>query len=112
MNKRISQISSVVQKYLSQKILQDIPEDYGLVTVVDVIVAPDLKEAKIYISTIDEPSLEPVLKLLNGKSSEYHWELKKQMTVRYVPNLHFYADNSLEKINKVEKILEEIKNGA
>lgn len=111
MNKRISQIASVLQKYLSKKIQEDLPESFGLVTVIDVIPTPDLKEARIYISVIQTEKSEEILKILNDKVFEYHKDLKKVLSTRYIPNLHFHKDNSLEKINEVEKILEDIKNG-
>jgi ribosome-binding factor A len=81
----------------------------GLLTVTSVIVTPDLKIAKIYISIFNqEGTKEEVINKLNFNKSKIRFMLGKQVVLKFLPELVFYVDETQDKIDKLEKIFQQI----
>lgn len=65
--------------------------------------------AKIFVSFLGQDARkEAGLKALNQSKGFIRSELAKRLTIRKTPELIFQLDNSLEKGNKIEKILHDI----
>ena len=112
MEKRIQRVEKLLKQLVSELIKENINEDLGLITVTDVIVTKDLQQAKVYLSLINLPNKEAVLKALEAKKQEFQRYLGRQLKMRYTPKLTFLIDESEKDINHVEKLLEEIKDGS
>ena len=52
--------------------------DGGMVSIVKVMVTPDLLEARVYLSMFKVGSIEAVMKVIDKKS----WEIKKELSTR------------------------------
>ena len=78
-------------------------------TIVDVILSPDLKNAKIFVSTnsISENTL--FIDELNKKSKLIQRKIASNLTSKFTPKIKFLFDNSFEYSNKINSILETIK---
>ena len=74
-------------------------------------ITPDLFDARIYLSLFKVNNPVETLKHIQEKS----WEIKKELTARVrhqlrsMPQLNFYIDDTLEYVDKMEKLLKEIK---
>ena len=85
--------------------------DGGMVSISSVKITPDLYEARIYLSFFKVADSFAALK----KIEERAWEIKKELTVRVrhqlrsMPLLTFYIDDSLDYVDKIEKLFQEIK---
>ena len=112
MEKRIQRVEKLLKQLVSELIKENINEDLGLITVADVIVTRDLQQAKVYLSLINLPNKEAVLKALEAKKQEFQRYLGRQLKMRYTPKLTFLIDKRDMDINHVEKLLEEIKDGS
>lgn len=78
-------------------------------TITDVDVTSDMSYAKIFVSFLGQDARkEAGLKALNQSKGFIRSELAKRLTIRKTPELIFQLDNSLEKGNKIEKILHDI----
>ncbi|MBM2820591.1 MAG: ribosome-binding factor ribosome-binding factor [Candidatus Berkelbacteria bacterium] len=108
MARRIQKVSELIKQQLAELIIQTLPENLGLVTLIDVHVTSDLKNAWIYVSCFDKSSEKETLKILSDHSKEFQHILGRKLEMRYTPKLEFMFDDSLEKINRVENILKEI----
>ena len=65
------------------------------VTLVEV--APDLKTAKVYISTFDKKTtVEATVEALNKAAGFIRHELSMAVDIRNTPQLRFIADHSIE----------------
>ena len=78
-------------------------------TIVDVILSSDLKNAKIFVSTnsISENTL--FIDELNKKSKLIQRKIASNLTLKFTPKIKFLFDNSFEYSNKINSILETIK---
>lgn len=96
------QIADVFKKELSDLHI-------GLVTVTRVRVSPDLKQAKIYLSFIGnkEPA-EKCLDRINLRKKQIRMELSHRIHLRYVPDLNFYFDDTIEYANHIDELIKQI----
>ncbi len=111
--KRQKQVAGLLNKELSD-IFQRLGLsmiDGGMVSISGVKITPDLYEAKIYLSffKIDDPFA------LLKKIEERSWEIKKELTARVrhqlrsMPVLNFYIDDTLDYVDKIDKLFKDIK---
>ena len=94
------------------KIIRDNIKDprLGFVTVTDVEVADDLRYAKVFVSIMgkDEEDVKNNMELLNKASGYVRSELGKVIRLRYVPDISFKYDQSIENGAHISKLLREV----
>ncbi len=78
-------------------------------TIVDVILSPDLKIAKIFVTTNSITENKLFIKELNQKSKLIQRKIASNLTSKFTPKIKFFFDNSFEYSNKINNILEAIK---
>lgn len=111
MKVKAEKISGIIQREVSE-IIQFILKDpkIGFITITDVTVTGDLSIAKIYVSFLGQKAREEAgMKALDRSKGFIRSELAKRMTIRKVPQLFFLIDDSLEKGNKIERIIFDLK---
>lgn len=92
-------INGEVMRELSRIISFEIkdPRINPMTSVTDVVVTPDLKFCKAYISVLgDEESAEDTLKGLKSATGYIRRELARRINLRNTPELTFVIDNSIE----------------
>jgi len=84
---------------------------YGLITLTNVDVSPDLKNSTIYFTSLNskESNLE-LTQRLNEQSSYFRYEISKLLTSKTVPTLCFKYDQSIERAQRISNIIESISN--
>lgn len=83
----------------------------GSVTVTDVSVAPDLRDAKVYVyirGTEDE--IDAALKTLRRASGFVRQQVTLNLDLRHAPHLHFMRDTAEENASRVSEILVDLSN--
>ncbi|MCI8272398.1 MAG: 30S ribosome-binding factor RbfA [Erysipelotrichaceae bacterium] len=110
MTLKADRISGIIQKEVSEIIQFSLKDPkVGFITITDVRVTNDLSIAKIYVSFLGQDARkEAGMKALERSKGFIRSELAKRMSIRKVPSLVFLADDSLEKGNKIEKIIADI----
>ena len=78
-------------------------------TIVDVILSSDLKNAKIFVSTNSTSENTLFIDELNKKSKLIQRKIASNLTSKFTPKIKFLFDNSFEYSNKINSILETIK---
>ena len=78
-------------------------------TIVDVILSSDLKNAKIFVSTNSISENKLLIDELNKKSKLIQRKIASNITSKFTPKIKFLFDNSFEYSNKINSILETIK---
>ena len=82
----------------------------GMVSISSVKITPDLLEARIYLSFFQINDTKAALKKIQDRA----WEIKKEFAervksqMRRIPVLHFYADDTLEHVFKMEELFKQI----
>lgn len=83
----------------------------AFITVTDVSSSPDLGYVKAYLSIFNTKNRKAVMDLVNLYNKHIRKELasKIRKSVRVIPELTFFEDNSLEEALKFDKIFEQLK---
>jgi len=111
--KRQRQVAGVIQEELNDifRRLSLNMMDGGMVSISNVKVTPDLLEARIYISIFNAKDDKIVMKKIEDRA----WEIKKELAdkvkhqLRRMPVLHFFQDDTLDHVFKMEEIFKKIK---
>jgi ribosome-binding factor A len=106
---RQKKVSRLIQKELADIFLKRGNEfAHGkLVSITRVRVSPDLSFAKVYISIFPATSQEEVLQSIREHGSKIRFDLghKVRSQLRIVPDLAYHIDDSLDYIDKIDKLL-------
>ena len=87
-----------------------IPEA-GLLTVNKVTVKDDLKLAKVYISFLENKKpVEDVLEILKSKHNLIRHNVGLKLTLKYIPQLQFYYDDSLKYAQRIDNLIQKMHN--
>ena len=81
-----------------------------LVSVTKATITPDLSIARFYISVFNAENPKEVVLELNKHKFEFRRTLGNQLNkMRKIPTLEFYLDDTLDYVEKMEKVFKEIK---
>ena len=114
-NVRMSRINAEIQKCVAEIITNKINNpaiDGMIVSVVRVDTAPDLSDAKVFISILgsDEQKKSCFDAIVNATGFIRH-ELSRMVRLKSIPTLNFKVDNSYENSERINALLEQIKTG-
>lgn len=112
--KRSDRVADLIKEEIASMILHGDIKDprIGFVTITHVKMTPDLKEAKVYFSQIGSPKdKEASRQGLNNASGFVRRNLAKRISLRHIPSVSFFFDDSLEYSEHIEKVIKEIKEG-
>lgn len=76
-----------------------------IVTITEVSVSPDLRNATIYFLAMNGAGRQETEKVLLNMVGYFRHQLATSVKMRYVPNLKFEGDTSLENAHKIETLL-------
>lgn len=104
---RVDKLDSILQREISTIILQDINDPkLGFPTVTEVVVSPDLKNAKVYVSFLGKNYMKrDGIQTLRKSKSYIKSQLAKRIKIRKIPDLIFEVDDTLDKAERIEDIL-------
>lgn len=110
--KRQKQVAAVIQQELNDIFMRLGLNmiDGGMVSISSVKVTPDLLEARIYLSLFKVADTNAALKKIQAQA----WEVKKELServkhqLRRIPILHFYVDDTLDYVFKMEDIFKQL----
>jgi ribosome-binding factor A len=106
---RTARLNELLRRELSRLIRRELKDPrVQTVTVTDVVTAPDLTHATVYIRTLDdEVGAEQAVEGLASASGFMRRRLGKLLRLRRVPEFHFEVDHTLERATRIEQLLEE-----
>jgi len=112
MSRRIERVNSLLKKELSEVIQHDVKDPrIGFVTITNVECTADLSIAKVFFEVHgSEEQIQLTRRVLEGASGFLRGKLGERVRLRFIPKLIFKYDDSLEKFEKIEKLLGELKN--
>jgi ribosome-binding factor A len=111
MSRRQERVGELIRDQLGeimQRELRD-PRLGGVVSITEVVVSPDLKFARVYLSVLgDEAERRLALKAARAAAGFLRHELGSRTSLRYVPELHFEPDRAIEHGDRVAQILKAV----
>jgi ribosome-binding factor A len=113
-SRRQRQVAELLHEELSQLIQHDTRDPrLGFVTVTGVDVSADLRLARVYITVLgDETDAQETLKGLASAAGYFRHRLRETLSLRYIPELNFKFDTSLEQGMRIDKLLDSLKSEA
>ena len=111
--KRQRQVASALQEEMNDifRRLNLNMIDGGMVSISSIKVTPDLLEARIDLSLFQVKDAAAVMKTIEARA----WEIKKELAsrvkhqLRRIPVLHFYLDDTLDYVFKMEEVFRKLK---
>ena len=84
--------------------------DYAAdVTVNGVDVSPDLKNAKIYVMSLNRRALDDILPALNDNHAYFQKEINAKLNIKFTPKVRFFEDETFAEAQRIEELLNSIK---
>ncbi|MBN1340905.1 MAG: 30S ribosome-binding factor RbfA [Bacteroidales bacterium] len=106
---RQNKVSRLIQKDLGEIFQKEgmMFSASALITVTKVYVSRDLSVAKVYLSLFTTGKKETLLETIRLNSKDIRFRLGQRIKhqLRVVPDLQFFMDDSLDYIEKIEKLL-------
>jgi ribosome-binding factor A len=108
---RISRVNHLVQEVIAETLEEIDDDDLEMVTVTGCDVAPDLRHAKVFISTLgDNARRDKALEALDAHKGEIKRAMSASIRMKFLPDLHFMADPSVDAGWKIEAVLKDVKS--
>lgn len=83
--------------------------EYGLVTVTEVQVTPDLRIAKVYVSIMGtEERKKATMKQLELDKKSIRSFLGSAIRIKFTPEIHFHLDETMDRVDKINRIIAKI----
>ncbi|MGK7921045.1 MAG: 30S ribosome-binding factor RbfA [Trichodesmium sp.] len=110
--RRVSRVSSLIKREISQMLLHGIKDDrvgIGMVSVTDVDVSGDLQHAKIFVSIYGSDEVRrQTMEGLRSATGYVRSELGHRIRLRRTPEVIFIEDRSLERGTQIISLLNQI----
>lgn len=108
MSIKTDRIASNLVKEISYILMMEVKDpDLKFVTITDCHLAPDLSFAKIYYTVLDK-DINETTKALKEAAGFIRHELMDRVDIRYIPELEFVYDESIEYGKKIENIIDKL----
>ena len=109
MKHRLERVNELMRRELGELINREISFQAALVTVQQVDITPDLKNAHVFISVLgtEEQRNEALARLHASRKNLQHL-LSKRVVLKFTPHLHFKLDDSIERGTRIINLLEQI----
>ena len=108
--RRSDRVADIIKREVSDILFREVKDPrLSFITITSVDLAKDLRNAKIYYTSLKEAEeLEEIKKSLKKAVGFVQRELGKRVHLRYLPQLSFVYDTSLEYGNRMDRILNKI----
>ena len=107
---RHERVRELLKRAIGEAIRREIPVgDAGLISVNDVDLSGDLRNARIFISVLGNAVQQRAgLALLHKNRVRIQGLVAKEVILKYTPHLRFVVDDTVERGNRVLKLIEEL----
>jgi len=109
MGNRNLRVNELLKREVSQFIHRHLGTEVVGVTISDVQASSDYKSATVYFSMVgDAATAQEMERRLDSCAQEINQELRRTITLRNIPRLHFRHDTSMERGSRILSLLDEI----
>lgn len=104
---RLAEVIRAEASAIIQRGLKD--PGIGFVSITDVVVSGDLRHAKIFVSVLgDEEAKRQTMAALERAKGYVRSELGSRIAVRFVPEILFRLDESIERGTRISSLLRKV----
>jgi len=112
-SQRQLRVGELIKQSLGQIFLRDEAKIPSLetknITVTEVRMSPDLKNAKAYVIPLGGKDTEKAVSILTEFSHLIRKTLSKKIDMKFLPKVYFVGDESFDYAEKIEKLIQKNK---
>ena len=111
MSRRGERTSKLIRREISGLLEREVndPRLSMLISVTEVSLSPDLRHAKVFVSTLgNEINKDDMLAGFNNASGFLRRELASHLKLKYTPQLSFHYDDSIERGARLLKLIGQV----
>lgn len=113
MSNRTLRVNELIQRELSDILRKRYQSEAVTITITEVRVAPDLRDARVFVSVVgDAEEADRKLRWLRARARELRQELGRRIVLKYMPRFEYVADHSAETGTRLLQVLDEIERQA
>jgi len=110
-SQRQLRVGELIKQSLGQIFLRDEAKVPSLetrnITVTEVRMSPDLKNAKAYVIPLGGKDTEKIVNILTEFSYSIRKALSKKIDMKFLPKVSFVCDKSFDYAEKIEKLIKQ-----
>jgi ribosome-binding factor A len=112
-SRRIQRVEKELRHVVAGYLLTGLRGSFScLISVTHVKVSPDLRHAKVYVSLMgDSKAKQADWLLLEKQVSEIQRHVGANLKLKFTPRLQLFLDSSADEVDKIQRILNDIKAG-
>lgn len=109
MSQRITRVNELVKREISLFLHTRYSTETMLITILEVETHADLRTARIYYSVLgDHENIEEARRFFQKRRAEIRKVVFQKIILKYVPDLEFIYDPSMERGSEISQILDEL----
>ena len=118
--RRVLKAERMLREELSRFLISGLQDELpGLITIPQVRMSKDLRNAKVYVGLLqsdsdetEEADLLESIELLNERAYEIQGHIGRALKMKFCPKIKFYRDEMSETVLRIEKLIEENKKSS
>jgi ribosome-binding factor A len=110
MSQRPTRVGEQIREDLTELLTREVHDPgIGFLTITHVRVTPDLHQARVYYTTLgDQKARRESARALERAAPFLRRQLGRRLRLRHTPELEFFFDESIERHDRIEQILQQI----
>lgn len=109
MKNRLDRVNESIKRELGLLVRREFNFQAKLVTVQEVDITPDLKNAHVYVGVLGTPEEQrAAMAELHEARARLQHDLSRRVIMKFTPHLHFKLDETGERGDRILQIIEEL----
>jgi ribosome-binding factor A len=111
MSNRTVRVNELLQRELNDILHKRYQSEAVAITVTEVRVAPDLRDARAFVSIVgDEDTVEAKLRWLRSNARAIREEIGRRIVLKFLPKFEYVIDKSAMRGARILQVLDEIEH--
>lgn len=104
--KRTDQVAELIRQEINNILVRDFePPQGSLISVAEVTVAPDLKNATAYLSVLPENKTGTALEVMRKFTGHVQGKINNKLKMKIIPRIHWQIDERAKKYQAIDDAL-------
>jgi ribosome-binding factor A len=111
MSTRTIRVNELLQRELSDILRKHYQSEAVAVTITEVRVSPDLRDARVFVSVVGDAEMaEAKLRWLRSKASAIREEVGRRIVLKFLPKFEYILDESAIRGTRILQVLDELEH--
>jgi ribosome-binding factor A len=106
---RTIRINELVQREISGILRQRYQAEAVTVTITEIRVSPDLRDARVFVSIVGDPEfVTEKLRWLRRQAAAIREEVSRRIVLKFLPKFEYVLDETCERGTRIQKLLDQL----